>query len=103
MTQSLRHQNFTTRCRKVTGKPCDTMSQSWKGEFMDFFTEAVNVLADLVRALSCPDFPEEWPEMFPVEVREAAVLPVRIRRLWPPIRAEPGSGRQGQGIMKQQK
>ena len=23
---------------------------------MDFFTEAVNVLADIVRALSCPDF-----------------------------------------------
>ena len=65
---------------------------------MDFFTEAVNVLADLVRALSCPDFPEEWSEMLPAEVREAAALPVRIRRLWPPIRAEPGkdSGRQRQ-------
>ena len=68
----------------------DTMSQSWKGEFMDFFTEAVNVLANIVRALSCPDFPEEWKEMFPVKVRETAILPMRIRRLWPPIRAEPG-------------
>lgn len=78
----------------------DTMSQSWKGEFMDFFTEAVNVLANIVRALSCPDFPEEWKEMFPVKVRETAILPMRIRRLWPPIRAEPGNYRQGQGMMK---
>ena len=78
----------------------DTMSQSWKGEFMDFFTEAVNVLADIVRALSCPDFPEEWKEMFPAKVREAAILPMRIRRLWPPIRAEPGNYRQGQSVME---
>lgn len=49
----------------------DTMSQSWKGEFMDPFTEAVDVLP-----------------------------PVKITRLWPPIRAEPGkdSGRQRQII-----
>lgn len=86
----------------------DTMSQSRKGEFMDFFTEAVDVLAAIVRAISRPDSPgddfgEEWQEMFPMKEKEAAILPVRITRLWPPIRAEPGSGRQGQGIMKQQK
>ena len=77
----------------------DTMSQSWKGEFMDFFTEAVNVLANIVRALSCPDFPEEWKEMFPVKVREAAILPMRIRRLWPSIRGagklQAGTGHDG--------
>ena len=108
MTQSLQHRNFTTRCRKVTGKPCDTMSQSRKGEFMDFFTEAVDVLAAIVRAFSRPnspgdDFWEGWQEIFQTKVRKATILPVRITRLWPPIRAEPGSGRQGQGIMKQQK
>lgn len=70
---------------------------------MDFFTEAVDVLAAIVRAFSCQDLPEEWQEMFPVKEKEAAILSVRITRLWPPIRAEPGSGRQGQGIMKQQK
>ena len=71
---------------------------------MGFFTEAVNVLANIVRALSCPDFPEEWKEewkeMFPAKVREAAILPMRIRRLWPPIRAEPGNYRQGQSVME---
>lgn len=81
------------------------MSQSWKGEFMDFFTEAVDVLAAIVRALSGPDFLEEWPEMFPAKVKEAAILPVRITRLWPPIRAEPGkgSGRQRQTINETEK
>ena len=67
---------------------------------MDFFTEAVNVLANIVRALSCPDFPEEWQEMLPVKAREAVLLPVRFLRLWPPIRAEPGNYRQGQGMME---
>ena len=40
----------------------DTMSQSWKGGFMDFFTEAVDVLAAIVRALSRPDSPEDYFE-----------------------------------------
>lgn len=81
------------------------MSQSWKGEFMDFFTEAVDVLATIVRALSRPNSPKdyfgkEWQEMLPVKAREAVLLPVRFLRLWPPIRAEPGNYRQGQGIME---
>lgn len=74
------------------------MSQSRKGEFMDFFTEAVDVLAAIVRALSRSDSPEDyfgdgWQEMLPVKAREAVLLPVRLSRLWPPIRAEPGKGR----------
>lgn len=56
---------------------------------MDFYTEAVNVLADIVHALACTDVPEEWQEMIQVKAAEATILPVRIRRLWPPIRAEP--------------
>ena len=82
----------------------DTMSQSWKGEFMDFFTEAVDVLAAIVRALSRSDSPEDyfggcW-EMRPVKSRKTVLPPVKIIRLWPPIRAEPGkgSGRQRQII-----
>ena len=70
---------------------------------MDFFTEAVDVLAAIVRALSRPDSPEDyfggcW-EMRLVKSRKT-VLPMRIRCLWPPIRAEPGkdSGRQRQII-----
>lgn len=65
---------------------------------MDFLTEAVDVLTAIVRALSRPDTPEDyfedgWQEMLPVKAREADILPVRIRRLWPPIRAEPGNCR----------
>ena len=82
----------------------DTMSQSWKGEFMDFFTEAVDVLAAIVRALSRPDSPEDyfggcW-EMCPVKSRKTVLPLVKIIHLWPPIRAEPGkdSGRQRQII-----
>ncbi|OUN34171.1 hypothetical protein [Lachnoclostridium sp. An76] len=87
---------------------------------MDFFSEAVDVLAAIVRALSCPDSPEDYfgesgQEMFPVKEKEAAILPVRIRRLWPPIlpvrirrlwppiRAEPGNGRQGRILTKNNK
>ena len=76
---------------------------------MDFFTEAVDVLAAIVRALSRPDSPEDyfggcW-EMRLVKSRKTVLPLVKIIHLWPPIRAEPGkdSGRQGQGIMKQQK
>lgn len=65
---------------------------------MDFFTEAVDVLAAIVRALSHSDSPgdyfrEEWQEMLPVKAREAVLLPLRLSHLWPPIRAEPGKSR----------
>lgn len=75
---------------------------------MDFYADAVTLLEALARALYVPDFfagldLEKRQGRTPERIREASILPVRIRRLWPPIRAEPGSGRQGQGIMKQQK
>ena len=65
---------------------------------MDFFTEAVDVLAAIVRALSRPYTSEDyfgdgWQEMLPVKTSDAVLLPVRFLRLWPPIRAEPGKGR----------
>ena len=71
---------------------------------MDFFTEAVDVLAAIVRALSRPDSPEDyfggcW-EMRLVKSRKTVLPLVKIIHLWPPIRAEPGkgSGRQRQII-----
>ena len=75
---------------------------------MDFYADAVTLLEALARALYVPDFfaglaLEKRKEKTPERIREAAIVPVRITRLWPPIRAEPGSGRQGQGIIKQQK
>lgn len=65
---------------------------------MDFFTEAVDILAAIVRALSRPDsledyFGGEWRETLPVRAVKTALPPVKVTRLWPPIRAEPGKGR----------
>ena len=65
---------------------------------MDFFTEAVDVLAAIVRALSRPYTSEDyfgdgWQEMLPVKAREAILLPLSFLHLWPPIRAEPGKSR----------
>ena len=71
---------------------------------MDFFTEAVDVLAAIVRALSRTDSPEVyfggcWG-MRLVKSRKTVLPLVKIIHLWPPIRAEPGkdSGRQRQII-----
>ena len=66
-----------------------------KGEFMDFYADAVTLLEALARALYVPDFfaglfMEERQEKSPERERESAILPVRDSRLWPPIRAEPG-------------
>ena len=65
---------------------------------MDFFTEAVDILAAIVRALSRPDSPEdyfggEWRETPPVRAVKASPPPVKGTRLWPPIRAGAGKGR----------
>ncbi|MBS6679594.1 MAG: hypothetical protein Q4D16_24060 [Eubacteriales bacterium] len=62
---------------------------------MDFYADAVTLLEALARALYVPDFfaglfMEERQEKSPEREREAAILPVRDSRLWPPIRAEPG-------------
>lgn len=75
------------------------MSQSWKGEFMEFYADAVTLLEALVRALYAPDFFSGLPlekrnKVCPGKKREAAIFPVRITRMWPPIRAEPENGRQ---------
>ena len=70
---------------------------------MDFYADAVTLLETLARALYVPDFfaglaLEKRQGRTPERIREAAILSVRITRLWPPIRAEPGSGRQRQII-----
>lgn len=71
------------------------MSQSKKGEFMDFYTDAVTLLEALTRTFYIPDFFAglifgKRQRILPEKKRETALPPVRITRLWPPIRAEPG-------------
>ena len=66
-----------------------------EGEFMDFYADADTLLEALASELYVPDFfaalfMEERQETSPEREREAAILPVRDSRLWPPIRAEPG-------------
>ena len=75
-------------------KLCAIVSQSWKGEFMGFYEEAVRVLETLVRALCRPDFfsglylGDRQERHFAGE-REMPASLVRVRRIHPPIRAEP--------------
>ena len=82
----------------------DTMSQSWKGEFMDFFTEADGGLGGCFRGVFRAGFSENffwgWWGIGLGKARKKCLAPGQKHNVWPPIRAEPGkdSGRQRQII-----
>lgn len=62
---------------------------------MDFYGDAVAILEAIVRGLHGQDFFgwlrfEERKKQFLEKKSGVALLPVRNRYLWPPIRAEPG-------------